>query len=169
MKLRSRFALPPLDRSSMLPLALAALLCAAVAFQALIGSALDLPAVGPVRGASPARLVADRPPVAIAVPATNVRSIFTPILSPPKEAAAGSQAPLGGYSVLGVIQIGRATFAVVRGPGERTLRAGPGQRIGEWRVHRVTRDEVRLVRGGERMTVRFGPSGPVTTAAGKGV
>jgi hypothetical protein len=167
LKLRSRFALPPLDRSSVLPLVLAALLCAALAFQTLVGGAFDLPVAGPVRGGAPAGLAATRPSPMVVDPAIGARSMFTPILVPPKESAE-AQTPLGSYAVVGAIRIGRAGYAIAQGPDGRTFRAGPGARIGAWQVRGVSQEEVRLARAGERMTVRFGPSGPVTTAAGNG-
>lgn len=167
MKLRSRFALPPLDRASALPLALAALLCAALALQTLADGTVDLPVPGPVRGAASASLAETQPPPTTADPAISGRSMFTPILTLPKEGGA-APAPLGDYAVVGAIRVGRATYAVAQGPGARIFRAGPGQRIGEWRVRSVTQDEVRLARDGEGMTVRLESSGPVTAAAGKG-
>lgn len=151
----------------MLPLALAVLLCAALAFQALAGGDIDLPPGGAVRGATPAGLAATQPPPVIPDPAIAARSMFTPIFTAPKDAAA-PQSPLGAYAVVGAITVGRATFAVAQGPGGRTFRVGPGQRIGDWRVRGVTRDEVRLSRGGEQISIRFDPSGPVTTVS-KGI
>jgi len=152
----------------MLPLALALLLGAALAFQAFAGDELDLPLAGAVRSGAPAEArAAIQPPPALVDPGISRRSMFMPVFAEPKEAGA-VQGQLGGYSVVGVVQVGAAIHAIVQGPGERTLRAAPGQRIGDWQVRSVTHDQVALSRGGERMQVRFGPGGPVTTAAGKG-
>jgi hypothetical protein len=152
----------------MLPLALALLLGAALAFQLLAGNEIDLPMAGPVRGGAPVDgRVAIQPPVALVDPGIARRAMFMPVLAEPKEAAAG-QGQLGGYAVVGVVQVNAAIYAIVQGPGERTFRAAPGQRLGGWQLRSVTRDEVALSRGGERMQVRFGPGGPVTTASGKG-
>lgn len=152
----------------MLPLALALLLGAALVFQACAGDELDLPLVGAVGGG--ARVdgrAAIQPPVAVVDPDIARRSMFMPVLVEPKEPAT-AQGQLGGYSVVGVVQVGAAIYAIVQGPGERSFRAVPGQRIGDWQLRSVTRDQVALSRGSERMQVRFGPGGPVTTAAGKG-
>lgn len=150
------------------PLALALLLGAALAFQALAGDELDLPLAGPVRGGAAADdRAAIQPPVAVVDPGIARRSMFMPVFVEPKEAAT-AQGPLGGYSVVGVVQVGAAIYAIVQGPGEQTFRAVPGQRVGDWQLRSVTRDQVALSRGSERMQVRFGPGGPVTTAAGKG-
>ncbi|MEP9360939.1 hypothetical protein [Sphingomonas sp. KR3-1] len=151
----------------MLPLALVLLLGVALAFQALVGNALDLPAAGAVRGGAPAeRVAAVQPARALVDPVIAGRAMFTPILAQPKEATAAAQAPLGGFAVVGAVQIGASAYAIVQGP-DRAFRAAPGQRIGDWRVRSVTRDAVQLSRGGERMQVRFGIGGPVISA-GKG-
>lgn len=154
----------------MLPLALALVLGAALAFQALLGDPLDLPPSGAVRGGGHPQAVATRPDRVIADSAIAGRAMFTPIFQPPPGGTAAGQAgsPLGALAVVGVMRIGRATYAVVQGPGEQVSRAGPGQRIGDWRVLRVTPDEVQLARGGERLRVRLGPSGPQVTVTGKG-
>ncbi len=143
------------------------LLGAALAFQGLLGNDLDLPLPGPVRGPSGAVQPADRPRPATGGPAVLARSMFAPVAGPASEAGSG-QGPLGAYAVVGSIQVGRTAYAVVRAQDSSTFRAKPGGKVGEWRIQAVTRDEVRLSRGGERLTVRFGPSGPFTVTATSG-
>ena len=167
LKLRSPFAPPPLDRSSGLPLLLVVLLCAALAFQALAGNELELPLAGPVRGKPAANPAEVRPgPVGGAGPIL-ARDMFAPAAAPAKEGDAG-QGPLGGYSVVGSIEIGRTPFAIVQAPGPRILRARTGAALGEWRIGSIARDEVQLSRGSERLIVRFGPTGPIAVPATQG-
>lgn len=155
----------------MLPLSLALLLCGALALQLALGNQVELPVAGAVRaGERRGGVLADRPPLVRADPALATGAIFTPILTPPPGAgtATGAAAtPLGGYVVAGVVQIGRGIFAIVQRPDGGVVRAGPGARIGGWRIEHLGRDEVRLARAGERLRIQLSPSGPVV-ATGKG-
>ncbi len=167
LKLRSPFALPPLDKSSSLPLLLAVLLCAVLVFQALASNELQLPLAGPVRGKSTAKATEVRPAPATGAGPILARDMFAPSAAPTKEGDAG-QGPLGGYSVVGSIEIGRTLFAIVQAPGLRTLHARTGAALGEWKIRSIARDEVQLSRGSERLIVRFGPTGPIAVPATQG-
>jgi hypothetical protein len=159
LKLRFPFALP-----SGVPLLLAVPLCAALVFQAVAGNELVLPLAGPVRGkpfANPAEVQPD--PVTSARPIL-ARNMFAPAAAPAKAGDAG-QGPLGAYSIVGSIEIGRTPFAIVQAPGLRILQVRTGARFGGWRIRSIARDEVRLARGAERLSVRFGPTGPVAISA----
>lgn len=161
MKLRFRSALPPLDSSTRLPLVLAALLGAALLFQAFAVDRVDLPVGGPIGGTpvAPASL----PQVAPAGGATVIvtRSMF----APPGTAAgtdAGPASALAGIAIVGSIRIGRVAYAVVEQPGSRTVYARPGERIGAWRLRALTRADAVLQRGAEQLTVPFGGQ-PIST------
>lgn len=167
LKPRFPFAPPPVDRSSALPLLLAALLGAALAFQLGAGNEPELPPVGPVRARPPSDAASIRPgPVAGAAPIL-ARGMFT-AAPPPASAADTGQGTLGAYAVVGSVEIGRDAYAIVQAPGPRILRAAAGAPVGEWTIRSVARDEVRLSRGAERLIVRFGPTGPVAALATQG-
>jgi hypothetical protein len=155
----------------MLPLALALLLCAALALQVNFGNQVDLPAAGAVRAGEHGQpVLAARPPEARVDPTLAAGALFTPILTRPSADKAGTGAPvspLAGYVVAGVVQTPRGKFAIVQAPGGGVFRASLGARVGAWRVARLGRDAVLLVRGGERLRVQLSPSGPVLTT-GKG-
>lgn len=167
MKLPFRSALPPLDSSARLPIALAVLLGAALAFQLLAGEELDLPQPGATGGAARAYpLAADLPPAA-GDAAIVARAMFLPPLQSTAAGTPGTAAsPGAGIAIVGSIRIGRADFAVVQGPGAGTRYVRPGGRIGPWRLAAVTRSEVLLRGGGENVMVPFdGRALPVPRAA----
>ncbi|MDF0487767.1 hypothetical protein PX554_06465 [Sphingomonas sp. H39-1-10] len=158
--------LPPLDSSAGLPLILAGLLCAALAFQLTVVDDVELPPVGPV-GAGGAGDVEDAVPAAAGGgPAILARSMFAPSTNQP--AAPGQDAnPLGGIMIAGSLRMGRAIFAVVMGPNNRVANVPVGGRIGDWRLTAIRQNEALLTRGEEQITVPFGArsSLPATAAA----
>lgn len=155
LKLRSR--LPALDSAAALPLLLASVLGAALAFQLLVPTPLELPDAGPVRGGEmrPAAV----PVVARADPGP-LRALFVPQVPGPSATAA---AAVPAATLVGAVRVGRSAFAVVQRPDGRIDRVGIGGRILGWRLRALGPSDALLVRNGERATVRFG--GNVGSAA----
>ena len=161
MKLPFRSALPPLDSAARLPLLLAALLAAAFVVQLVAVDDVDLPPAGAIGGG---RGAGDRPPEMVS--ATGGASIVARSMFAPNRAADGAAAsPLGGMMVAGSVQIGRAAFVVVQGPGNRTSTIGIGGSVGTWRLRAIRANEALLVRGEERITVPFGAREAIPAAA----
>ncbi|MBV2150032.1 hypothetical protein KRZ98_17455 [Sphingobium sp. AS12] len=158
MKLRFRSALPPLDRTARLPLALAALLAAAIVMQLVLVDAVELPPPGPVGRVGVSGASASDPERSTGGAAILARSMFAPSGGPSAGSGAGA---LGGMTIAGSIRIGRSTFAVVQGPGSRTSRVPVGGRIGDWRLRAVRASEVLLERGEEKIIVPFGAGTPL--------
>lgn len=158
---RLRFAPPPLDRRARLPLGLAVLLGAGALFQLL--------AADPVERDLPEPPAIGRPPRAFVpppLPASDgagivARAMFAPVaggVSGPGGTATAPADPLAGVQVAGMIQVGRASYAIVqRGP--RVTRVPLGGRIAGYRLRALGPGGAVLVRGGERRTVPFGSGG----------
>lgn len=151
MKPLFRSALPPFDKSSRLPLLMAALLAVALVVQLMASGDDSMPPAAPMRfGAGQGERLPQLPP-AKGGPAIIARKLFEPIVS--------SSQPGGvpaGPLVIGTIQVGRRIAAVLEEPDGRIAHIHPGGRIGDWRLLRVTQNAVLLDRGGERQTVPFG-------------
>jgi len=161
LKLQYRSALPPFDKTSRLPLLLAALLAAALVIQLVAVDDIALPIAGPIGGVAAARLPDPHLPPASGGGAIVARAMFAPGAS----RIAGASPPRG-VALVGSIRIGRTDFAVVQGPGSRTAYVRAGGRIGDWRLGGLTRTGALLLRGKERLTVPFGGRDiPVASAA----
>ncbi len=163
MRLAFLSALPPLDKTARLPIALAALLLAALAFQFLGSSAVELPEAGPVGGLlqSPARIKDVRP--ASGAPAIVARSMFAPVVS---SDAKGADPNLG-VVIAGSIRIGGKQFAVVQGPSGQSSTVRVGGQIGNWSLRAIRENGAVLTRNQEQVIVPFGARGvlPATAAA----
>lgn len=165
---RLRFAPPPLDSAARLPLGLAALLGAAALFQLLAADPLerDLPEPPPV-GRPPRAFVP--PPLAPSDGAGIVaRAMFAPVTvaSSGEGGATVAADPLVGVAVAGMIQVGRASFAIVQ-QGTRIVRVPLGGRIAGFRLSALGQDGAVLTRGGERRVVPFGSGGAAPGVSGE--
>ncbi len=164
MKFLFRSELPPLDRSATVPIILAGLLSATLAFQAMLVGDPVLPPIGPL---ADRRLRLDAAPsetLATGITIANNRSIFAPGSPPP--AGGPNASPLGDVMIAGSIRNGRSLMAVVQGPGDRVSNVLVGGRIGDWRLKAVREKDALLVRGHEQISVPFGARGflPATAA-----
>lgn len=162
LKFRFRSALPPLDKTARLPLALSALLAAAIVMQVVVVDDTELPPPGPVGRADASGRAAVNPERATGGAAILARSMFAPAGGP---SAGGGAGPLGGMTIAGSIRIGRSTFVMVQGRGDRTSSVPVGGRIGEWRLRAVRANEALLERGEEKVTVPFGAGTPLPANA----
>jgi hypothetical protein len=114
----------------------------------------DAPAVPPV--------AARAAPVAMAAgsidPALARRSIFQPTrLAGAGAGGAGVPAgPLDGASPVGVIKVRGAARLILQTPGGKTVTLRPGQSWQGWRLVAIGADDVRFVRGTERVTLAVG-------------
>lgn len=154
MKLRFRSALPPPDRTTRLPLLLAAMLLAALAFQLLTVDETALPPAGPIAG--------DRAHISAAADVARAGGgaiVLSRAVFAPRPAATGSTNPLAGVAIAGSIRIGRNAYLVVEGPGSRTARVPLGGRIGDWRVRAIRAGDALMMRGKEQLAVPFGVRG----------
>lgn len=163
MRLRFLSALPPLDRTSRLPLALTVLLLVSFVFQLLAANNVQLPEAGPVTSGLDRRPLVEDPRPATGGAVIVERSMFAPIAAPDK---AGTS-PLGGTIIAGSVQTGRLLFAIVQGPGDRIARVRVGGQVGDWRLRAIRERDVVLIRDQEQITVPFGARGvlPATAAA----
>jgi hypothetical protein len=164
-----RFAPPPLDRPARLPLALAALLAVAAAFQLLAADPVgrDLPEPPPV-GRPPRAFVPPPLPPAQG-PAILARAMFAPVAGAAGQGstAAAPADPLAGVAVAGMIQVGRASYAIVQ-QGARITRVPLGGRIAGFRLSALRQDGAVLTRGAERRVVPFGSGGATPPAGNNG-
>lgn len=165
LKLRFRYAPPPLDRTGGLPLLLGALLLAAAAFQLCAADDTDLPPPGRVAaGGTAGRLP---PPVAPATGGAAIlaRSVFTPVMASAAAAGAGGGQP--DITLVGSIRVGRTLRAVLQGPGDRVSQLRIGARVADWRLAAIGGNDALFVRGTEKITVPFGARAalPATVAA----
>ena len=138
--------------------------------------ALPSPALEPPYGGLALRLARPVEPTPLPDrPAVLSANVFSPDRRP-VSAASGSVAPpmagadaapavpagLDAYAVLGVGSAGRATSALLRGPGGvRTVR--PGAVVAGWRVAAISRDSVVFSRGGARRVLQVGAGAASTT------
>ena len=161
---RFRFAPPPLDRPSRVPLGLAAVLALAAAFQLLAGDPAerDLPEPPPV-GAS-ARVFVPPPAPPGDGAAVVARAMFAPVAggaggAPGTPGAAAAPVdPLAGVAIAGSIRVGRASYAVVQ-RGARVARVPLGGGIAGFRLRALLPEGAVLTRGGERRVVPYGSGG----------
>ena len=158
LKFQFRSAVPPLDKTARLPLALSALLAAALVMQVVVADDTGLPPAGPVGRSDATGRAAVDPERATGGAAVLARSMFAPAGGP--TTGDGAVAP-GGVTIAGSIRIGRLTFVVVQGPGDRNSSVPVGGRIGEWRLRAVRANEVQLQRGEEKIIVPFGAGIPL--------
>lgn len=153
--------LPPLDSSAGLPLVLAVLLCASLAFQLLLVDDVDLPPVGPVSAREAGEIENLVPPVAGGGGVVLGRAMFAPSASRP--AVGDATNALGGVSIAGSLRMGRAVFAVVMSPNNRVAKVPVGGRIGDWRLTAIRQNEALLTRGDEQIIIPFGARGTLPT------
>jgi hypothetical protein len=147
-----------------LPLVLAALLAAALGFQLMAVDDIELPPAGPVTGVRGRVVAASDLEWATGGAVVLARSMFAPRAMRAADPPAAAAAPEG-VMIVGSVQVGRATFAVVQGPGNRTFTVPIGGRVGAWRLRAVRGTAALLVRGGEKAIVPFGAREPLSTAA----
>lgn len=157
--------LPPLDSSAGLPLVLAVVLCASLAFQLVVVDDVDLPPVGPVSAEGAGEIENPVPPPSGGSGAVLARSMFAPTAS----TRTGDQTtnPLGGVTIAGSLRMGRGVFAVVMSPNNRVAKIPVGGRVGDWRLTAIRQNEALLTRGEEQIIVPFGARAtlPATAAA----
>lgn len=138
---------------------------------------LPAPAVEPASGGLAMRLA--RPVQATALPdrpAVLSGNLFSPDRRPLSATtgspaviegsapAAARPAGLSAYAVLGVGSAGRASSALLRGPGGlRTVR--PGDVVAGWRVTAIGREAVRFSRSGSSRVLQVGVGAASTTDA----
>jgi hypothetical protein len=140
---------------------MALVLATALAVQLLTPADAEPPLAGPVGGGRAARAVVPSATPVMIDPAILARAMFAPAASGAADGQAA--APLAGYTVVGAVRIGRRAYAVVRAPDQRMIKVRPGGRIGDWRLAALTADSAMLVRGDERLAVRFGTQAPTAS------
>lgn len=155
--------LPPVDSSAGLPLVLAVLLCASLAFQLLVVDDVDLPPVGPVSAGGANEIEDPVPPPTGGGSAVLARSMFAPSASQPGAGQATNS--LGGVMIAGSLRMGRGVFAVVMSPNNRVAKVPIGGRIGDWRLTAIRQNEALLTRGEEQIIVPFGARGTLPAIA----
>ena len=102
-------------------------------------------------------------PVAIAAvsadPAIGQRALFRPTRLAAASAANAPTGPLDGASPVGVIKVRGAARLILQTPDGKTVTLRPGQSWQGWRLIAIGTDDVRFVRGGERVTLAVGAAG----------
>lgn len=165
LKRLSHFAQPLRDKTARMPLALAMSLVAVLAAQCAADDKTAIAAHprgaaaggGTLSPASPT--IVSEMPVPAAGAATIVRrAMFGPIVGPIRTDVAIADS-LAGMTIAGSVRIGRATFVVVRGPGDQTTTVPLGGRIGSWRLSGVSSTAASLRRKDDRQTIMFGAVG----------
>jgi hypothetical protein len=112
----------------------------------------EAPAVPPV--------AARAAPVALAAgsidPALARRSIFQPTRLAGVGGAGVPAGPLDGASPVGVVKVRGAARLILQTPDGKTVTLRPGQAWQGWRLIAIGTEDVRFVRGGERVTLAVG-------------
>jgi hypothetical protein len=89
-------------------------------------------------------------------PAIARRSIFQPTRLAGAGGAGVPAGPLDGASPVGVIKVRGAARLILQTPGGKTVTLRPGQSWQGWRLVAIGADDVRFVRGTERVTLAVG-------------
>lgn len=135
--------------AALLALLLALLLAAQFALPAERPEAPAVPPPG--RGAASGAIAA-----VSADPALAGRALFRPTRLAGGSAAGVPIGPLDGASPVGVIKVRGAARLILQTPGGKTVTLRPGEAWQGWRLIAIGTDEVRFVRGGERVTLAVG-------------
>lgn len=159
LKLQFLSALPPLDKTARLPLALSAALGAALAVQALAPPSAEPEVYPPMRRTAAEQVVPPQPATAN-TSALLARAMF----QPPGPGASTAPGP-DGLLIAGGFRKGSRAYAVVQGPGGEIRTVPVGAMVGQWRLTGLTGSAVLLEQGTEKAEVPFGEAPPSLAGA----
>lgn len=101
-------------------------------------------------------------PVAIAAvsadPALGRRALFRPTRLAATSAENAPIGPLDGASPAGIVRVRGAARLILQTPDGKTVTLRPGQSWQGWRLIAIGTDNVRFIRGSERVTLALGAS-----------
>lgn len=162
MKLRSPLPPPRREDATLLPAALALLLCGGAVMQVALTDGPDLPPAG-VGRVAPVEALAGVPTVTPA-PVIMARPLFAPSRTAtgrPAAPGAADPGPLGGAIPAGMTARGRAARLFLRLPDGSVRVMAPGSAHMGWRLAGLSADAATFRRGSRRMVVPYGQSAPV--------
>lgn len=157
-------ALLPLDKTAVLPFVMTWILAAALVAQVFAKDPVSPAPRGSVL--THTHRIASLPnmPLADGEQAILDRSVFSPANTPGGGTSTAGEEDRD-FIIVGVVQIGRAAFAVIHAPGGKIIQVPVGGEVSGWRLQSLTDTDAILARGTEKMTVPFGASVPLAHRA----
>lgn len=152
------------DKGPFLPVVLTLLLLAAAGFQLVMTDGVELPPVGGGVAVAATRSIGVVGSTE-ADPAIQERPLFAPGRRVGGAIEGAGDGPLAGAIVAGAIRTGRYSRVMLQLPDGGIARVPMGGVYQGWRLAGVGADAALFIRGGERLTVRFGAAAPMGSAA----